>query len=260
MKMKETKNEFPCAIYLHGNEEEPIKLKIHYETLVGMLIVFLDEQGLGIEHKYRIVKGRSKHPLTFDKAKEIVAPYILSWYPETGEKDLTFVKKEPTMDFQGVYKILDMIHVQCNHPSELMEGFQNAVRIGSLMFELDINEIFIMDGEYQPEYKKFPINKKKKANIRRYTVRHGKRKRSIITPQQIKIHRAAVSEPFKKVEMVEKEGKNMIVALNEKRKVKANKRKNLLKAGKRNVILPSSLSSPPSLKEEEGGKEGEKDE
>lgn len=234
--MKEEKNQLPCIIYIL-NRDDPVRLKMHFESLVGLLITFLDIQGVDLELKYKIYKGRSKNPLTLSKIKNIVLPYILSWYPETGEKELTCREQEQTMKFKGVYKLLDTIQIQCQDPSHFIEGIRYGIKVGDIIINSDLNEIFQIDGEYQPNYKLFPISRKRKENIRRYTIRPGKRKRSILTPKQV-INREKIDEPFQKIHMIEKEGKNIIIQETEKiKRVPKRKKKILIKKTTNTFLL-----------------------
>lgn len=167
-------------------QEKPIKMRCSYEAFIGMLIVFLDEQGKNFTVAYKIYKGRSKNYLTFEKICKLVRPYILSWYPETGEKELIFETMEQTKYYTGVYTLGDQIHVQFENEHDFIKGVEEGIRFINLNVYID--DIFETEGTYQPLFKKHKLSDLKKRNIKRYTTLvSGKRRRfTLITPKQVK--------------------------------------------------------------------------
>lgn len=197
-------------------DKEPKIFKCTHDFFIGLLLVFLDQQGLEFNRSYQIFRNRSKQPLTIEKILKLVSPYILTWNPMTKEKQLTF-EQEQTLPYKGVYHRGDMIEIQCNNCEQFSNGVYKAVEIS----DIDVSEdIFILDGEYSPEYKTFKISEKKRKNIRKYTV-VSCRRRSIITPKHSK--KLAPTYKFKQLKIIEKNGKNIILPAeneNENKKIK----------------------------------------
>jgi len=215
---------FSCTIY-KLNQEEPISFILNEETFAGLLVVLLDEQGTQIPTKYRIIKGKSKHPLTFAKIRKYVEEYILNWSPCMNEKQL-FFKRERTMPFTVVYNNLDKIQLQCQDPSQMYEGINKGIQVSGMFFDHNIGELFRIEGEYAVDHKILPIPEKRKENIKRYSVKPVMRKRSLITPQPLR--NEANFEPFVRIRMIEKEGRNIIVS-EQKKKFAKTRKKNFLK-------------------------------
>lgn len=233
--------QFPVQIQVL-NEEMPRKLKLYEEEFIGMLIVFLDEQGIDVSRKYQIFKGRSKNALSFEKIFKIISPYILSWYPETGEKELTVESKDQNMEQTCVLKVNDQIHIQFSDAQNFLNGVEIGIQIGNIFLYHEIEDIIEFDTVYTPVFKIYEKSIRKKRNIRRYTIVSGKRRRTILTPKSKK--EPSIFKDFKPLHIIEKETENIILEPKQIIKKKPKKKKSLAVPPKQKFMLtPSTLTS-----------------
>lgn len=208
-------------------------IKCTYEEFIGILLVLLDDQGLLVDKTYKVYKGRSKNPLTFNRIYSLLRPYILHWEPITGEKEMVFPKQEKEMNYKVLVNISEPIQIQSNNVYQFREGVYKGLRITNSLLTYNIDGIFKLDEEYKVEYKKFPISKNKRRNMKRYTHAVSRKSRkSIITPK-FNPHRPIEEQvPFLKISMIERDGKNIMVQEKRVEKIKNRNNRNRGTKGK----------------------------
>lgn len=210
--------DFPVKIVAPTHEKN---LKCSYEEFIGILLVLLDDQGVLVDKTYKVYKGRSKNHLLFHRFYTLLRPYILHWEPITGEKDMIFPKRENDMEYKFIFNISEPIYVQCNNIFQFRDGVYKGLRITNSLLTYNIDGIINLDGDYKIEYKRFPMSKTKKQNIKRYT--HAvsrKTRKSIITPKFNPNRVIEEQVPFLKISMMEQDGKNILIEEKRVEKIK----------------------------------------
>jgi hypothetical protein len=163
------------------------------EQLAGVLLVLMDTQGMEIGKVYKIYKGKSRHVLTFGQIRDILETYVLSWYPETFEKELIFEQREQSLKFRAVYRLMDRIEVEFDWTDSFCEGLSWGMTLAEVT-EGD-ESVLEMDGAYVPVMKRL-LDQKRRNRMKRFTtVFTHQRAKTVIAPFS---HKEAIQRKIRK--------------------------------------------------------------